>query len=97
MPDDSLIFEFCRQGNLSAVRQLISQGQGSIWDVNSWGETPLHASSLYTLYIVSELAVNYAQIAAANCNYKLCTFLVDQGADREVRCCEGGSITPFIC
>jgi len=58
MPDDSLMFEFCRQGNLSAVRQLISQGQGSIREVNSWGETPLHAS-LSTLYIVSEPAINY--------------------------------------
>jgi len=96
MPDNSLIFEFCRQGNLNAVRQLISQGQGSIRDVNSWGETPLHAC-LSTLYIVSELAINYFQIAAANCNYELCTFLVDQGADREVKCYWGWSITPFIC
>jgi len=44
MPDDSLIFELCEQGNLDAVKQVISKGQGSIRDVNSWGETPLHAS-----------------------------------------------------
>ena len=44
VPDDALIFEFCRQGNVSAVRSLLSGGHASVRDTNSQGYTPLHVS-----------------------------------------------------
>ena len=44
VPDDALIFEFCRQGNVSAVRSLLSRGHASVRDTDSRGYTPLHVS-----------------------------------------------------
>ena len=44
VPDDSLIFEFCRTGNVEGVQLLLSRKEASIWDVNSHGWTPLHVS-----------------------------------------------------
>ena len=44
VPDDALIFEFCRQGNVSAVRRLLSKGHASVRDTDSRGYTPLHVS-----------------------------------------------------
>ena len=44
VPDDALIFEFCRQGNVSAVRSLLLGGYASVRDTDSRGYTPLHVS-----------------------------------------------------
>ena len=44
VPDDALIFEFCRQGNVPAVRNLLSAGHASVRDTDSRGYTPLHVS-----------------------------------------------------
>lgn len=44
IPDDSLIFEFCRAGNLDAVRTLLTKGQASVRDTDSSGKTPLFVS-----------------------------------------------------
>ena len=41
VPDDSLIFEFCRVGNLDAVRTLLTKGQASVRDTDSSGKTAL--------------------------------------------------------
>ena len=46
VPDDALIFEFCKQGNIPAVRTLLSGGHASVRDTNSEGYTPLHVSSI---------------------------------------------------
>ena len=46
VPDDALIFEFCKQGNTSAVRKLLSGGYASVRDTDSRGYTPLHVSPL---------------------------------------------------
>ena len=46
VPDDALIFEFCRQGNLPAVRHLLSGGHASVKDTDSQGYTPLHVSCI---------------------------------------------------
>lgn len=44
VPDDSLIFKFCKQGNVIAVRTLLSDGHASARDTDSSGYTPLHVS-----------------------------------------------------
>jgi len=44
VPDDALIFEFSKEGNLSAVRKLLSGGHASVRDTDSLGYTPLHVS-----------------------------------------------------
>ena len=45
--DDALIFEFCRQGNVSAVRSLLLGGHASVRDTDSRGYTPLHVSLIH--------------------------------------------------
>ena len=42
--DDAPIFQFCSEGNLSAVRYLLSHGKASVRDTDSQGVTPLHVS-----------------------------------------------------
>ena len=42
VPNDSLIFNLSREGNLAAIRDLFSRGLASVRDTNSMGETPLH-------------------------------------------------------
>jgi hypothetical protein len=44
VPDDSLIFQFCRSGCLEGVRELFKEGKASVHDVDSSGLTPLHVS-----------------------------------------------------
>ncbi len=44
VPDDALIFDFCREGNVPAVRKLLLQGHASVRDTDSKGFTPLHVS-----------------------------------------------------
>ena len=44
MPDDAPIFEHCKQGDMTAVIRLLSEGLASIKDTNSRGYTPLHVS-----------------------------------------------------
>lgn len=45
VPDDSLIFTFCRSGNVGAVRELLSRGDASVSDTDSYGNQPLHVST----------------------------------------------------
>lgn len=44
VPDDALIFRFCREGNDMAIQKLFEHGQASPWDRDSWGMTPLFVS-----------------------------------------------------
>ena len=41
VPENSPIFEFCRDGNLSAVRTLLTTRNASPWDRDPMGRTPL--------------------------------------------------------
>ena len=42
VPRDAPIFDFCIEGNLSAVKYLISRGEASANDTSPTGWTPLH-------------------------------------------------------
>lgn len=44
VPDNSLIFDFCKNGNIEAVRHMIARGIASVRDTNCKGWTPLHVS-----------------------------------------------------
>ena len=44
VPDDSSVFEFCRQGNISSLKTLLARGQASTKDVDSQGRTPIYVS-----------------------------------------------------
>jgi hypothetical protein len=46
VPDDAMIFDLCREGNLGCVQTLLSRGQASAKDVDSQGRTPLYVSSI---------------------------------------------------
>jgi hypothetical protein len=41
VPDDAVIFDFCKEGNTSAVQKLFDRQLASPWDTNSRGLTPL--------------------------------------------------------
>ena len=42
VPDDALIFEFCRTGNVKGIQTLFSRGEASAYDTNTDGFSPLH-------------------------------------------------------
>ena len=44
VPDNSLVFDFCKTGNIEGVQRLISRGDASVCDASSKGWTPLHVS-----------------------------------------------------
>lgn len=46
VPDDALIFKFCKEGDVYAVMKLLSGGHASVRDTDSRGYTPLHVSLL---------------------------------------------------
>lgn len=39
------VFEFCRGGNMNAVKLMLTNGEASVADINEFGETPLHVSN----------------------------------------------------
>jgi hypothetical protein len=41
VPDDSLIFEYCKEGNIGAIQSLFKRGLASPWDRDAKGRTPL--------------------------------------------------------
>ena len=88
VPDDALIFEFCRQGNVSAVKSLLSGGHASVRDTDSWGYTPLHVSLIretnptkYISFLIYFAADSCPKFAAEYCHSELCRFLKNAGAD----------------
>lgn len=42
VPDGSLVFEYCKSGNIAGIQDLFSHGIASPFDVNSCSHTPLH-------------------------------------------------------
>ncbi|KAK3389737.1 hypothetical protein B0H63DRAFT_507253 [Podospora didyma] len=42
VPESALIFDFCRAGNVSAVKQMLARGDASVKDTSPKGWTPLH-------------------------------------------------------
>jgi len=49
VPDNSMIFDFVRTGNIEGVKALLANGKASVWDINSREETPLHVNFLIFL------------------------------------------------
>ena len=45
VPDDALVFEFCKTGNVSGVRSLLVRGEASVRDIDSQGQAPLFVST----------------------------------------------------
>lgn len=46
VPGDSLIFDFCRNGDVDGIKTLFSRGEATVWDRDSHGWTPLHVRVL---------------------------------------------------
>ena len=44
VPDDSLVFEFCKVGDVSGLKRLFANKQASTKDVDSLGRTPIYVS-----------------------------------------------------
>ena len=45
IPDDSLIFMYCQQGDVAGMQRLFAEGRASVHDVNSDGLTTLHMTA----------------------------------------------------
>lgn len=45
VPENSLIFDFCREGNIQGVMKLFERGDASLKDTSPKGWTPLHVST----------------------------------------------------
>lgn len=72
VPDDALIFAFCKDGNIDGVRTLLLRGEASVWDRDSLGETPLHVSVLFSIiYITSEEYENLSYLLLFQVSYRL--------------------------
>jgi hypothetical protein len=46
VPDDSLIFTFCKWGNIDGIWTLLARGDSTVWDRDPDSWTPLHVRSL---------------------------------------------------
>lgn len=49
VPEDALVFEFCREGNLAGVRTLLKLGKASLRDRDPLGRTPLWVCLLLSM------------------------------------------------
>ena len=82
VPDDALIFEFCKQGNTDAVRVLLSSGDASVRDTDSRGYTPLHVSLLrHEPWFFVKVSNTCFKFAAQTYRPELCEMLKSAGAD----------------
>lgn len=54
VPDDSLIFRYCKDGNLTGVRDLFQYKLASPFDIDNRGYTPLHVRNCAMLSIESD-------------------------------------------
>jgi hypothetical protein len=52
VPENSYIFDFCREGNVKAVMRLIERGDASLEDTSPKGWTPLHVSTFSTTVLM---------------------------------------------
>lgn len=57
VPDDALVFDFCKVGNVDAVRELFGRGDASVLDVDSRGWRPLHVSGTSPVYHEAHISV----------------------------------------
>jgi hypothetical protein len=80
---DSMVFDFCREGDLRNVQRLFSKGLASPFDVTPDGDTALHVCvSLSRLTPRRMLTI--LQFAAFSGNPELVAFLLYNGADANV-------------
>ncbi|KAL9116372.1 MAG: hypothetical protein Q9187_007104 [Circinaria calcarea] len=76
-PDNAIIFDFCRHGNLAGVKSLFERGLASPKDVDSDGYTPLHLRTMNS--------DKRRQYAARSHHLELCKLLIEAGSDRDCR------------
>ena len=73
VPEDALIFDFCRSGNLPAVQKLLSCGYASVRDTDSLGFTPLHVRLLLNIrYLSHALVWSGIALKAFRCRGSVC-------------------------
>ena len=53
VPDDAPIFQYCEQGNIEKIRDLMSRNLASVRDVDSEGQTALHVSHAAFLHVLA--------------------------------------------
>lgn len=76
IPDDSLIFTFCRKGNVDAVRELFKRRDASVYDVDTNGWTPLHVSLLLSslVEVPAKLNIHRSQYTWVILKWQSCWF-----------------------
>ncbi|KAL3481472.1 nucleoside phosphorylase domain-containing protein [Aspergillus californicus] len=58
IPDDSLIFTFCKSGNVDAIRELFKRGYACVIDVDTHGHTPLHIAVYWGHFELAKLLIS---------------------------------------
>lgn len=53
VPENALIFELCKRGNVEGVKILFKRGDASVMDRDPNGKTPLHVSIILHVYLPS--------------------------------------------
>jgi hypothetical protein len=90
VPENSYIFDFCREGNVKAVMRLIERGDASLEDTSPKGWTPLHVSTFSTVISLAQgQGADVPQFAAASGHVDLCATLISQGANKQALAYEG--------
>lgn len=67
--DDALIFNFCRQGNIDAVRSLFAASQASVRDIDSEGRTPLWVCNRPSINITGLIIISSTLHWSINLNF----------------------------
>ncbi|TGO30079.1 hypothetical protein BPAE_0008g00710 [Botrytis paeoniae] len=88
VPDDAAIFRLCREGQIDVIQHLFDEGLASPLDTDSFGRTLLMDGT--------SLSPSCLMAASAG-NISTCKFLVNEGADLEVRDMQNNDLGSFAC
>jgi len=79
---DAEVFQFCMTGNVTGLQRLFEDRQASPFEMDPEGRTPLHVRQSSSLL---GLLTNSFQYAALYARPDTCQFLLENGADPNVR------------
>jgi hypothetical protein len=93
VPENSLIFDLCRRGEVNAVQLMLDRGDASVKDTSPRGWSPLHVCPPLKQpppqKKYRDLDANAGKFAAAEGRVELCAALIKAGAEKNALVFEG--------